>query len=290
MRSSVTSARGTSRRRGMLLLRGGTVGGRLRLVGDVRVAEGPRPAGELQEDPVRVLEVERPDEHAVVHLAGHTRRAVVVVEDRAHLDALLPEPAPVVIESGRRDMEGHMVHRADRAEQLALLGPGLRRGDAGDAGRRVREPEERQAVAAAAVEEEVLPHAVGQLDRFDQRHAQDAGVEVDRLLHVGRDQREMVDPAELELGIGHGTSLAGTRESGNAAVSLFYTYFPAPSASWTPRLPSDGFLLAARLPCRTRITRSGRSRVCGRSLSPMTLTSAAASVSSRVAAVCSRGR
>src|SRR5438093_617258 len=123
MRSSVTSARGTSRRRGMLLLRGGTVGGRLRLVGDVRAGKGPRPAGEFQEDPVRVLEVERPDEHPVVHLAGHTGRAVVVVEDRAYLDALRHEPAPVVLEPARGDMEGDMVHRADRAEQFALFGP-----------------------------------------------------------------------------------------------------------------------------------------------------------------------
>ena len=68
--------------------------------------------------------------------------------------------------------------------------------------RRFGEPEERDAVAVAGVEEEVLSHAVGQVQRLDQRHAKDIAVEVDRALHVGADQRHVVDAAELEFGIG----------------------------------------------------------------------------------------
>ena len=68
--------------------------------------------------------------------------------------------------------------------------------------RRRGEPEERHAVAIACVEKEVLAHATGQVERLDQRHAKDIGIEVDGLLHVRADQRHMVDAAELELGIG----------------------------------------------------------------------------------------
>jgi hypothetical protein len=48
----------------------------------------------------------------------------------------------------------------------------------------------------------MLPRTARQIERFDQRHAQDVAVEVDRARHVGAHQRDMVDPAELELGVG----------------------------------------------------------------------------------------
>ncbi len=82
--------------------------------------------------------------------------------------------------------------------------PGMASGDEmpGTRSGAVGEPEERHAVAIACVEEEVLAHATGQVERLDQRHAKDIGIEVDGLLHVRADQRHVVDAAELELGIG----------------------------------------------------------------------------------------
>src|SRR5206468_2412371 len=63
----------------------GPVGRGLRLVPDVAgLAHDPPPAGELEQDAVRVLEVERAHEHAGVQFPGHAELAVVVVDDRAH--------------------------------------------------------------------------------------------------------------------------------------------------------------------------------------------------------------
>src|SRR5262249_60088470 len=45
---------------------------------------------------------------------------------------------------------------------------------------RIRKPEESERVAIAEVEEEVLTHAARQLDRLDQRHSEDALIEIDR--------------------------------------------------------------------------------------------------------------
>src|SRR5690606_34789977 len=81
----------------------------------------------------------------------------------------------------------------------------------------VREPEERQAVAAAAVEEEVLAQAARQFQRLDQRHSENAGVEVDGALHVGRHERQMVDAAELELGVAAGHETSSERDRGRVA-------------------------------------------------------------------------
>jgi len=64
---------------------------------------------------------------------------------------------------------------------------------------RVGEPEERERVAAAHVEEEVLARTGGQVDRLDQPHAEHLGVELHRPLHVGADERQVVDAAEVEL-------------------------------------------------------------------------------------------
>ncbi len=96
-----------------------------------------------------------------------------------------------------------MVHRADGAGEVALVGSSLRGGHAGHRGRRLREPEEGQEVAAPAVEEEVLPHPGGELDGLDEGHAEHALVELHRARHVARHEREVVDAAELELP-GHG--------------------------------------------------------------------------------------
>jgi len=71
--------------------------------------------------------------------------------------------------------------------------------DAWHPGGRVREPEERQQVAAADVEEEVLAHAVRQLQRLDERKPEDVPVELDGLGHVAAHQRQVVHAAELKF-------------------------------------------------------------------------------------------
>ena len=60
-------------------------------------------------------------------------------------------------------------------------------------------PEERQRVAAAHVEEEVLARAARQVKRLDQPHAEHLGVELHGPLHVRADQRQVIDAAEIEL-------------------------------------------------------------------------------------------
>ena len=64
---------------------------------------------------------------------------------------------------------------------------------------RIGEVEEGQTIAVADVEKEVLSHVAGKLDRLDQRETQDAAVEVDRALHVLTDERQMVDPGDVEV-------------------------------------------------------------------------------------------
>ncbi|BDB40106.1 hypothetical protein IWGMT90018_05520 [Mycobacterium kiyosense] len=64
------------------------------------------------------------------------------------------------------------------------------------------EPEECDAVAVAGVEEEVLTRTPGQIERLDQRHTQDVAVEVHGARHVRTHQGDVVDAAELELGVG----------------------------------------------------------------------------------------
>jgi hypothetical protein len=57
-----------------------------------RKLAGPR--RELEQDPVGIEEVDRPDENTIVELTRHPRRAVVVVED-------LPDPMPLAISLSR---------------------------------------------------------------------------------------------------------------------------------------------------------------------------------------------
>ena len=64
----------------------------LALAGAWATSSGPNcrgPAGELEQHAVGVAEVHRAHEHAVVHLRGDGRLAVVVVQHRAHGDALV---------------------------------------------------------------------------------------------------------------------------------------------------------------------------------------------------------
>ena len=169
-----------------------------RRVGHVGGGEVAHPAGELEQDAVGVLEVDAAHEHARVHGVADAPFGVVVVGDFGAGDAGGDEAVAVLLDLLGRHVEGDMVHGADRARQLTLIGARRRRADAGHPVGRVGEPEEGETVATAAVEEEVLPHAGRQLDRLDQRHAEDVRVEVDGPLHVAAHEREMVDAPQLE--------------------------------------------------------------------------------------------
>src|SRR5215469_15495764 len=177
-----------------------TIGSRLRSVPHVaRLADGPAPAGEFQHDAVRVLEVERPHEYARVELAGDPELTVVVVKDRADPNALGLQLGAVLEEFFFGHVERDVVHRADRAGPLPNAGQRDRSGHTGNRIGVVREPEERQRVASAHVEKEMLAGAGRQVDRLDETHAEHLGVELDRDLHVGAHQRQVVDAPEVEF-------------------------------------------------------------------------------------------
>jgi hypothetical protein len=95
--------------------------------------------------------------------------------------------------------EGDVVHRAVGRDDVASAGQMRRGGDSRRAFGCVGKPEERERIAVADVEEEVLAHVVGQLDRFDEGHAHDVTVERDRFVHVAADEREMMDARDPEL-------------------------------------------------------------------------------------------
>src|SRR5580704_7379095 len=121
-----------------------------------------------------------------------------------------------------------MVHGADGAGQVTLIGPRRRRADPRHPVRSVGEPEERQAITPTTVEKEVLAHAARQLDGLDQWHAEDRRVEVDGPCHVAAHQGQVVDALEFESAIGHvsspppqlvlsGTECPNTKASGPQA-------------------------------------------------------------------------
>src|SRR5882757_6743924 len=158
-------------------------------------------AGELEGNAIRIMEVERPHVHTRVHRRRHLGLALVVIEHRPDAHALVLEPLPVLVELLRRHVEGQVVHGAHGAHDVTDPWDRFRRRKAWDPVGSVGEPEERNAVAAACIEEEVLSHATRQIQRLNQRHAKHIAVKVDGTLHVGADQRHVVDSAELEFGI-----------------------------------------------------------------------------------------
>src|SRR5690606_27359521 len=97
-----------------------------RLVLHVARPEGARPAGELEEDPVGILEVHRPDVDVVGDLVGQADLGVVVVGDLGALHAGGDEPVAVLLDALGWDGERHVVHRADGAGEGALVGSGRR--------------------------------------------------------------------------------------------------------------------------------------------------------------------
>ena len=131
---------------------------------------GPR--RQLEEDAVGVLEVDRAHEHTGMHLLADGPLAVVVVHDLGALDARRDQPLAVLLDPVGATWKRDVVHRPDRGGEVAVVGPRRGRRDPRRGRWRVGEPEEGQRVAVADVEEEVLPHALGQLDRLDQRHAE----------------------------------------------------------------------------------------------------------------------
>ena len=112
-------------------------------------------------------------------------------------DALRHKLVVIFVDLVRRHIDRDVVHRAMRggARQRTFLG----RCNTRHRVRRVGEPEEGDAIAIADVKEEVLSHFARQLDRFDQRHAENAGIELHRPLHILADEREMIDPGEFEF-------------------------------------------------------------------------------------------
>src|SRR5215471_7408201 len=126
------------------------VGGGLGLVPDIAwLPHHPPPARELQEDPVGILEVERADEDAGMQLARYAELAVIVAEYGADPHSLGLQLVPVLQELLFRDVESHVVHRADRTSPFPKTGHGHGRGDARHGVRRIREPEEGQRISAA---------------------------------------------------------------------------------------------------------------------------------------------
>src|SRR6202171_5651701 len=158
---------------------GSTVRRGLRCRIGVGFSEFLSPAGELKGDAVGVEEVERPHIHAWMQRRRHLGVALVVVEHRPDAHALVLEPLPILVELLGGHMEGQVVHGADGAHDVTDARDRLWRRNAGHPVGSVCEPEERDAVTAACVEEEVLSHAAGQVQRLNQRHAEDIAVEVD---------------------------------------------------------------------------------------------------------------
>ena len=173
-------------------------GGAGRRVRDVGEGELAHPAGELEQDAVGVLEVDAAYVDARVHGVADTPFGVVVIGDFGAVDARRDETVAIFLDLLGRHVERNVVHGPDGARQVALIGSRCGCADPGYAVGRVGEPKEGEAVATAAVEEEVLAHAGRQLDGLHQRHAEHIRVEVDRLLHVAADEGEMVDPPQLE--------------------------------------------------------------------------------------------
>ena len=150
----------------------------VRLEQDVGVGEaGGRDeavGGQLDQQPERVLEVDRVHETAVL--------------DAAVLDPALVEALHRLVEAGRREGEGDVMD-----------GAGIGRGALG-IGLALLVGEDRDQSPVARIEVEValgLPVEVRLLE--DERHPQHPLPEVDRGLPVGADQRDVMDPLALQL-------------------------------------------------------------------------------------------
>src|SRR5690606_29745911 len=97
-------------------------------------------------------EVHGTHEDAGVEVVADADLGVVVVGDLGAGDAGGDQPLPVRLQALGRDVEGDVVHGPHGAGELPLVGPGPRGGHAGHGVGGVREPEEGEGVAPAAVE------------------------------------------------------------------------------------------------------------------------------------------
>src|SRR5215218_8820891 len=150
----------------------------------VRVAERRLEAvrRELDQQPERILEVDRVHEAAVL--------------DAAVPDLALVESLHRLLEGGLRDRERDVVDTADLRRRAARVGLALL----------VREDGDEAPVTGIEVEMALrLVVEVGLLE--DEGHAEDALPEADRRLAVGPDERDVVDALALELPHQRSTSL-----------------------------------------------------------------------------------
>src|SRR5216683_314679 len=159
------------------------------------------PGGELQHDPVRIHEIDRAHDRSFAHrLAMRTRPLVMI--DQGAFDAAGLQPLAILVDLFRRHVEGDVVHRGMRGNEIVRIGrladiPARRRYPRCSLGR-IRKAEECEQIALANVEEKVMPPPVGHLYVPHHRHAQDVVVEINRLCHVAADQGEMVYPPKLK--------------------------------------------------------------------------------------------
>jgi hypothetical protein len=82
-----------------------------------------QPAGELEQDPVGVHEVDAADVDAIVHLLRYPELGVIVVGDVGARHAGGDEAFAVLLDLVGRHIEGHMVHRSDGGREVGLVGP-----------------------------------------------------------------------------------------------------------------------------------------------------------------------
>jgi hypothetical protein len=136
---------------------------------------------ELDQEPERVVEVDRVHEAAVLD-AGMADAALVQALDR-------------LVEGRLRDREGDVVHAADVGRGPARVGLPLL----------VREDGDQAPVAR--VEVEVALPLVVEVGLFEHEgHAEDAFPEVDRRLPVGADEGDVVNALGLDLSHQRSTS------------------------------------------------------------------------------------
>ena len=151
---------------------------------------------EFEHDAVRVGEIDRSNEHTVMHFAGHAHRAVIMVDDGMSVrDACFLQAIKRRFQFLFSHVESEMVHRAHR--RFGLGRKFLHRGDPGSGRWSILPPEEGDAVAIAAVEEEMLT-AIRQFDCLEQRHLEHLRVELDSFFHVAAYQGDVIDPGGLD--------------------------------------------------------------------------------------------
>jgi hypothetical protein len=131
-------------------------------------------AGKFDQQPERVLEIDRVEDLAVA--------------DAGVLDPACVEPFDRLHEHGARDVEGDVVDAAGVGRRAARIGLAVLAGEDGD-----QSP-------VAGIEVDVALQRVVEVGLLEhERHAEQALPEVDRGLSVGADQRDVVDALGLQF-------------------------------------------------------------------------------------------